>query len=76
MNERLTTGECKCFDGALYPEQVVSVSKNPNFHGDYVLYIINKDRKELLVIGEKINFCPMCGRKLKDDEEKPDHWQG
>ena len=62
--------KCKCCDGALHPEQVVSVSKNPNFHGDYVLYIINKDRKELLVIGEKINFCPMCGRELGTNETK------
>lgn len=56
--------KCKCCDGALHPEELISVNKN--YYGDYVLYVVNKDRNELLVIGKKINFCPMCGRKLEN----------
>lgn len=59
--------KCKCCDGALHPEELIWVNKNPNFYGDYVLSVINKDRNELLVIGKKINYCPMCGRKLYDE---------
>lgn len=62
--------KCKCCDGVLHPEELISVNKNPHSYGDYVLYVVNKDRNELLVIGKKINYCPICGRELETKETK------
>lgn len=49
---------------------------NANFclwvgHGDSLFALIsdNEENKEFLATSIKINYCPMCGRKMKNKED-------
>lgn len=54
---------CVCCDGNLHPDQLVAVCKRG---GIVRMVVINTDRKEVIYIDNVANYCPQCGRKLKE----------
>ena len=54
---------CVCCDGILHPDQLVAVCKRG---GIVRMVVMNTDRKEVIYIDNVANYCPQCGRKLKE----------
>ena len=68
--------ECKFCNGKIHGENLI----DPGLHGDCIVVQTNKTIGMQLAFGNegvlrrtfKINFCPMCGQKLKNLIRKPE----
>jgi len=57
---------CEYCDGVLHPHQVISVYKGC---GLVRMIVLHEARQEVVYIDNLINFCPMCGRNLKEADK-------